>query len=383
MNISLLHKVYPTTQKYNALENLLITTKPILDEILFNIIHNTTSSEKINSINIDHLYNSDNQREYDLNNLNHALKMKKHINNAGIYDYNDLISMFTPVKIITEIVKKFTNKSEIEFNYKTNKVKFYFFNTNSINVMDILIKAIKAFTFIEILGFTNQNIKINYSPVKYKKSLPKYDIIGVNSVNSGFTTFAMDPYISIFREEESDKVLIHELVHYLKLDFVSRDNTFIHNKILSEVNIEDIEYINFFETYTESIGVIFNSIFNCILTKTNINNYFDMELKYMEDTVLNLLEHSNISKIDHLFKKGEYNVLKQKTSILSYYILKYGLLLNSDLLINKYFPKYKWFNVDVLRLYNMSKKSLLKKGITHNKINNDKSMRMTYNELKY
>ena len=53
-----------------------------------------------------------------------------------------------------------------------------------------------------------------------------YDIIGINSVNSGFTTFNTEPYISIFREEESDKVLIHELIHYLELDLNSHDQMF-------------------------------------------------------------------------------------------------------------------------------------------------------------
>ena len=171
------------------------------------------------------------------------------------------------------------------------------------------------------------------------------------------------------------------MVHYLRLDFVSKDNNFINNKIINEVNINNVDYINFFESYTESIGVIFNSIFNCILTQTNINSYFDMELKYMQDTILNLLNHSKIDNINNLFNKGKSNILQQKTSVLSYYILKYGLLLDVDKLLDNYFPKNKWFNIDILRLYNMSKKNLLNKKLSHNKININKSMRMTYNEL--
>ena len=41
------------------------------------------------------------------------------------------------------------------------------------------------------------------------------------------------------------------------------NNEFIDNKILNEININpETRYINFFEAYTESIAVIFNSIFN-------------------------------------------------------------------------------------------------------------------------
>lgn len=381
MNITLLNKIGIAQHKYNSLENLLNNTKPILENILYNIRYNIRSNEKLNVINIDNLYNNSNMKEYEINNLDTAHMLKNHINNNGITEYNELISLFTPVSIISKIVKKFKNKSLIEFNYKTNKLRFKLFTENNIDITELVIKTIKAFTFLEVADIKNKIIRVNYSPTSFKKQLPNYDIIGINSVNSGFTTFNTEPYISIFREEESDKVLIHELIHYVKLDFTMNDSTFINNKIFNEVNIEETKYINFFETYTESIAVIFNSIFNCILTKTNINNYFDMELKYMEDTVLNLLEHSNISKIEDLFSKGKSNVLKQKTSVLSYYILKYGLLLNNDKLINNYFPKYKWFNVDILRLYNMSKKSLLKKNLKHNNINTSNCMRMTYNEL--
>lgn len=381
MNIELLHNVPNTSNKYKSLETILYNIKPIITRIIFNINYNTISDKKLGVINIDKLYNEQDLERYDEYSVETAYKARQYINSNGVSEYNELISLFTPFKIIAEMVKNFNNKSEIVFNYKSNKLCFFIYKTDTFNITDLVIKAVKAFSFLEVLNIKNNNIRINYSPIKFKKNLPDYDIIGVNTVNSGFTTLGINPYISIFREEESDKVLIHEMVHYLRLDFVSKDNNFINNKIINEVNINNVDYINFFESYTESIGVIFNSIFNCILTQTNINSYFDMELKYMQDTILNLLNHSKIDNINNLFNKGKSNILQQKTSVLSYYILKYGLLLDVDKLLDNYFPKNKWFNIDILRLYNMSKKNLLNKKLSHNKININKSMRMTYNEL--
>jgi len=65
-------------------------------------------------------------------------------------------------------------------------------------------------------------IKIIIIPTALKKQLPKTgnQIIGINECNSGATISYgyKDKYIIIWREEELEKVLIHEFIHYYGLD---------------------------------------------------------------------------------------------------------------------------------------------------------------------
>ena len=62
MKVSLLHNIKHQTKKYNTLEKLLTNTKPILERVLYNINHHKQSSQELNTINIDTLYDKNNIR---------------------------------------------------------------------------------------------------------------------------------------------------------------------------------------------------------------------------------------------------------------------------------------------------------------------------------
>ncbi len=378
----LLHRVSETNTNYDILEKIGYNINSLYDNILHTIKYENTSPRYLPKIDLPKNLHINN-REYDLNSNIYSSLIGSFLKTHNIDVFDSIISRFTPINIIKSVLKKHNTEIIYTFKYKSNLFKIIVFLENKVVLLDLINKAIKAFLFMEIFGFKNQNIKVFYYPTKFKKLDSKNRFIGISSVNSGFTTFKDVPEITIFRKEESDKVLIHELVHLLKLDFALLDNNSIDNIIIKNVNInKENQYINFFEAYTDSIAIIFNSIFNCIITKTHISSYFKLELLHLEDTVINILNHFDMESINDLLKKDNDRMLIQKTSVLSYYILKYGLLLQSSILLTTFYPGIKWTDNQIKELYSLSINSLKKAKLNHNKLNLG-SMKMSYNELIY
>ena len=78
-----------------------------------------------------------------------------------------------------------------------------------------------------------------------------------------------------FRKEELYKVLIHELIHYLKLDLVRKVEFPDYYKYF---NIPQNTEIRLNEAYTEIFAVIFNSMINT--NESELISVLNRELKY-------------------------------------------------------------------------------------------------------
>ncbi len=310
------------------------------------------------------------------------------INQKKIYDYHSkkqfFKSIFTPAFIMNDINTNFNKLTNFSCKYKTNTLNFFYFEDKiKIDLFDLQFKIIKSFSVLEFFNSKNKIVNIYLALTKYKKKINSSKLeIDSNTVNSGFTAFylGLDPTISIFRKEESDRVIIHELVHYLKKDFHNFKS--INKYILNDINVNNNEkYINFFESYTDSLAIIFNSIFNSILTFNNVNDVFYTELKYIEDTAFKILNHFKFKNIKELFQKSN-NKIYQKTSVLSYYILKLGILSNIDefLSINK-INSEKIDEKKAFELYKFSKKNLLKLKKKNNYLNKNNTLKMSYNSI--
>lgn len=323
------------------------------------------------------------KNEFKIFTPNIIQKFKIKQDNSGVnFNKNVFYSRFTPTFIVNEIQNNFNYLNYFEAKYKTNILQIYYYNDSpKINFYDLQLKIIKIFSVMEYFNINNKKIVYNLALTKFEKKINNQELeIGPDTVNSGFTSFYLnsDPIISIFRKEESDRLVIHELIHCLRLDFENFSK--INDVILKEMNIfQDAKYINFFEAYTDSVAIIFNSVLNSILCFKDLNNVFYTELKYVEDTALLILNHFNLKDINQLFKKQKKNKIYQKTSVLSYYLLKLGLLSDVDNFLRINLKK----KIDVnraLKLYYFSKNNLLTKKFKFNNLNK-KSLKMSYNEI--
>lgn len=177
-----------------------------------------------------------------------------------------------------------------------------------------------------------------------EKRLPdsNIDILDEINVNTAFTTTCpKDSEIVVYRKEEWFKVFIHETFHNFGLDFSDMTTTDCTNHILKLFPVDS--QVNLYESYTEFWAEIMNAIicsFSLLKNKTNtrefLNNvitiiqyertysFFQMTkiLQFMGLTYKDLYLKNNAS---HILRENMY---KERTNVLSYYIIKTILLNN-------------------------------------------------------
>jgi hypothetical protein len=385
--MKLLYSLVSSNKHYSSITQIRDQIEPIVFDILHTLDTNIIKSKELSAVDIyDHVDNKDPEYlEETIEENIHNLQMR--INSRSRGDYQEFFTRFTPIPILQSIIKNHHIYDKIDFRYESNTVLFETYTVVGCKYSDIVIKAVKILSFLKYLNIRNRTIRVHYANTSFKKKFPNYAILGPHSVNSGVTTHFLDEaVIIIYREEESDKVLLHELVHYLRLDFaMSGSITYTMDQtILNETNVtSDERYINLFEAYTDSIAIIFNSIFNSILTATNVSDYFYTEVLYMERTAVQILDHFNINSIRELYDGSSHNIIEQSSSVLSYYILKLGLLYDTDRLLTQFFPlfQYDWTRKKVKNLYDFIKSNIFKIDCTRK--SNQESLRMTFNELIY
>ena len=199
------------------------------------------------------------------------------------------------------------------------------------------------------LLYKNNNVlktlDINLFLTDEKKVLPenKLTTIGVNECNTAVTWACTENgSILVYREEEWEKVLLHELFHSLCLDFSVEKYSKLRKEIKDLFNIESDYEIS--ETYTEFWATIINSCFvsyNLLDDKKNIENYLTFVNFFIQlERIFSLfqcvkvldfmgLRYTNLIsnlEIDKSFRELLY---KEDTNVFAYYILKVVLLYNA------------------------------------------------------
>ena len=156
----------------------------------------------------------------------------------------------------------------------------------------------------------NKDVKIYLILSRLEKKFPlNSKIMGVKNANSGYND-SINNIIFIWRKEEFEKVLFHELIHNFNLDKREQD-------------VHDIINCNgphlYFEAYTDFLGIIYHLIYLSLITNKKIISLLEYELGFIKNQALTLnnilgnwIESPNI-------------LIEQKTAAFSYYILKYLL----------------------------------------------------------
>jgi hypothetical protein len=177
--------------------------------------------------------------------------------------------------------------------------------------------------------------KINILCSNFKKDMRgDGKILTPINVNSGSTL--RKQYINLWRHEELEKVLIHELIHYYNIDF--SQNTSEYDVILKyyKDNFKVCCVINPFEAYTEGLTVVINTIYICAklgLPLTKVNIMFRHEILFSMFQTAKLLNYYGFLSLEELlikFNKNSHHSINQTTSVLSYYIVKSAIIYNYD-----------------------------------------------------
>ena len=200
----------------------------------------------------------------------------------------------------------------------------------------------------KLSGMINTPNLINIWNTEHPKQLPnRCSRLEPENINSGSTL--PGEYINLWRHEEIYKVLIHELVHTLDLDF--RDMTVIQPYIRSRFNISGDSPVLIWESYTEFIAIIIHSMY---FSKTfeSFLTILSIELEYSLFQTAKILHNFGCDNLNDL-QNGSCQV-SYDTDILSYFYIKTALLFSFNDSIeycNKYNINILKFNVNATHEY--------------------------------
>jgi hypothetical protein len=197
-----------------------------------------------------------------------------------------------------------------------------------------------------------------------EKHLPNSNItvLDENHVNTAFTTSCpKDSEIVVYRKEEWFKVFIHETFHNFGLDFSDMNNNETTNCILNIFKVNS--FVNLYESYAEFWAEIMNSLFCSFIilkSKENVSEFLsnaafliNFERTYSFFQLVKTLHFMGLSYKD-LYLKNERSVIvrenlfKEKTNVLSYYIIK-------TILMNNYQSFLFWCKTNNLSLLQFKK----------------------------
>jgi len=262
-----------------------------------------------------------------------------------------------------EIINYINDKSLTELNYN-----FYLYERNITikfiveqTILDVNLDIYNNYVDSIIMWFYILN---NYAPnncsknviiyiylTSLGKTLPNnnHDILNNNNVNTAFTrTCSYNSEIVIFRKEEWFKVLLHETFHNFGLDFSDMNTVDCNKQLLSIFKVSS--EVNLYEAYAEFWAEIINSLFcSFFITKNkeqynefllNAEMFINFERTFSFFQVVKTLNYMGLRYIDLYSNSKESELLRntfyrEKTSILSYYIIKL-------ILINKFQDFFEW-----------------------------------------
>ena len=320
------------------------------------------------------------------------------INNKNVNNVDGTINKIYNDEILDKIKSSYiTDKIKDKIlNLKNQKVITYNLNIDNIltnieiNLYYNKISSKKIEEIIDTLNFginfyqknmdnINNNpkkIDINIFYCNIKKTL-KYkskNQFKKENINSAFTNFSSnkDNYIVIYRQEELNKVLLHELKHYYDNNFsslidkaISKDLSKltnlmkinnISNKNNNTKNSKVIEKINYFtilnEAYVETIATI---LYTYHYTNKNNKDFEDLITQQYIFSLFQsakILLNQNIDKLEYPIILNSYN-----ENSIGYHFIKSSLLRN----ISK---------IDILNI-DLDDISLIIKSITNKDFIND------------
>jgi hypothetical protein len=212
-------------------------------------------------------------------------------------------------------IKSFWVDSNVsEQLYKLNKTYLVEWDNINIiiksNIKPGILKRIKYIMhFINYLKHkTNKQTKLSIYLIlsDLKKEFPKNNkIVGIQTANGGYTDFNKN-IILVWRQEELEKVLFHELVHFYDMDFRNENLTVKFNSKIE----------TYHEAITDFYAICYHIIFISFFTTYPIKKLLEMEFTFIRNQAFQMIEYMKIKNINN-------DIIKETTPAFSYFILKY------------------------------------------------------------
>ena len=330
-----------------SLKNLNVTDKEFLAELEKNPnmpFHKMVEWFNVYGDNIlDNIYS-----------LSKSDKIPEHLK-VRIFD-ESLIGKYTPLQVYQDIEQNITKQNNYSLTYnhdgysKTINVSINLKEKSQLSeqALDKIMRTILLVPKLNINKIADTPVELNIytSSAKKKCISSKSKILGSNNINSGVSVFKFNeslPIITtVFRNEEMHKLLIHELIHTFKYDFIFME---FNLKISDFINISRDTKLTPNESFTEIVTVILNTAAESYNFKQGDNfDLFKVMLEYEAQYSLlqcaKILNFYGFTSAEDFFQPYDNrNRFKQNTNVFSYFFIKTALLVNCSELLN-FFERY-------------------------------------------
>lgn len=242
-----------------------------------------------------------------------AIDIKNEILNQDLYYYYKFEYEYNNINNIKNIIYLAILKND-------NNLKTY---------IKQLIIGSKILIFLSIISKNKYPLKAYIFLTNYKKisNGDKFDPI---NINSGYTRFSMlDTFIVVYRKEEYIKVLIHEAIHFYKLDRYFNQFGLLQDYLPFEFKSDDIITEAFTDFYAINYYNIFIFLYLKKKTKSDFIKIYQQQFDFIEKQATNIILLSKVNIT---------NKINNTTNVLSYYVLKYILF--------KYYYDKNLFQID-------------------------------------
>jgi hypothetical protein len=234
-------------------------------------------------------------------------------------------------KILGYVAKKLHYKYECDYIVDNTRVSVCFWAINKQFAFKDIIKLLNFYIVVLNKIVHKPTIQLNIYLTSLKKVLPRHEdmLITEDNVNSGFTVFERDEeLITIYRKEEIQKVLLHELIHYYCLDFKMYDpshDTYFIDTYGIEVKKPCKNKNNplaLYESYVDTLACYGHIIANVLFKNEEAYRKGGYSQKAFIADVSRLTTKETKFYIQQAGKIYKYGHLKEDTHCFSYYICK-------------------------------------------------------------
>jgi hypothetical protein len=223
------------------------------------------------------------------------------------------------------------NKVEITLiDYPSKITLYYEKNYSTMKLNKIINNIITIVTIMykintEIIKGKSNDLNLIIFLSKQRKYTYNTDNYSPININSGSCMRGV--FVNIWREEEIEKVLIHELLHFFKCDFheFHKGYTELRTFIGTIFDIEGDDKVN--ESLNEIMANCINMQYQSIKLNMSVELIYTYEIYFSLFQIAKIITFYNGKSYDSIFKSNPNHIIfKQTTSVLSYFIIK-GLLL--------------------------------------------------------
>ena len=271
----------------------------------------------------------------DLNKYMAEIKLNKISFKLTNFKVNNLIeTKFIPSKIKTYIKEKIKYKYDIKYNYFNNIIRLEYYSSNNSIQTEVFEIIIRRIIFMMKISNVHKNLNVQIYDTPFKKKFNcnnshKCGNLNHNNVNSGLS-YANN--VIIFRKEEYLKLLIHEVIHALDIDY--KYETYDDQEPLLNLFNVNTENLLINESYVETWAILINIYLVLFEKKTYKKGKINLDLfkKYLKMEITHgliqsakLCNYYNIDNFNEMFynEKIKNNKLYLDTvNTFSYHIIK-------------------------------------------------------------